>query len=102
MKNARLFGVLFIILGGSITILLSTMLDSLGGALRILYAGPLLMGMGLGMIILPGYQPTNEEWADKTKRWPLIWGNAPIVNKVLWIGLGIGAMALIHTGIIRF
>jgi hypothetical protein len=102
MKNARLFGLLFILMGGGLASLLCSMLDGLGGAMRILYAGPLLVGMGLGMLILPGYQPTDEEWADKKKRFPLIWGNAPILNKVVWIGLGVGAMALIHTGIIRF
>ena len=81
MKNGRLFGFLFMFLGMALTLLLMTMMNDAPGVFRILYAGPLLVGGGLGMMIMPGYQPTDEEWSDKTQRMPLIW-NAIRISKM--------------------
>ena len=99
MRNARIIGLGFLLMGLGISYLYLSSLNEIGSTLKILMAGPIITGLSLGMIILPGYNLTEEEWAVKENRVPLIMKNTKIGVKGFWMGMGILFLYLTEQGI---
>jgi hypothetical protein len=59
-------------IGLPLTWLYLSSLNEIGMTLKILIVGPFITGAALGMIILPGYTLTPEEWSVKTDRLKLV------------------------------
>jgi hypothetical protein len=53
VRNARLFGVLFLILGGVMTWFYISTLTEIGATFRILLASPFIVEASIDMILLP-------------------------------------------------
>ena len=66
---------------------------------RILIAGPFIVGASLGMIILPGYTLTPDEWKIKQQRLKLIFSNTSMLYKAIWVALGVVGIIIVKLGV---
>ncbi len=94
MKAGRLIGIIILILGVIANICLYTIFATSEYIPRVVVSGPALIIVGLAMIIFPGGNVTNQELKNKTKTMGIMWKNAPLLHKLMWIfALILGAVA---------
>ncbi|GAA4276101.1 hypothetical protein [Aquimarina mytili] len=99
MRNARLFGIIFLIIGVSISWFYLSTLNEIGTTLRILAIGPFIVGASIGMIIVPGYTLTPDEWKIKEQRLKLIMSKTKTTYKAIWVGLGVAGIIMARSGV---
>lgn len=101
MKNARLFGLILFPLGLFLTYQLIQIASHSDSLLKIFFAGPAVLGAGLGMLILPGKQLSDEEWSVKENRVRTL-TEAPNLHRIVWLALGVIALGatMAYTGFV--
>ena len=91
MKLGRFFGILAIFCGSIFSYIGYDMMQTTGSTLKLFFAAPVFVVIGVAMLFFPGGDITITESKTKTKD-PKVWMNeAPINHKIAWfIAGGIG------------
>ncbi|RZL62473.1 MAG: hypothetical protein EOO93_08645 [Pedobacter sp.] len=94
MQLGRLFGFLFLVIGGFIAAMMHVSLRDDGQTIEFLIAGPALALIGIAMLIFPGGNITAEESKTKQKEPSVVFKEAPASHKIAWVVAGIAGVVL--------
>lgn len=90
----KTIGIVLTILGLILSIILIIVLPDANSLAKILIAGPALVTIGIAMIIFPGGNITTAELNAQTKPSSVIWSDAPLLHKIVWIVAGALGIAI--------
>lgn len=89
LQFGRILGGLGFLLGTVLTLLAASMLQSAGLSFRGLLVGPVFMGVGVGLMLLPGAKFTPAEGRAGQRSIKDWWPQSPTVHKATWVVLGL-------------
>lgn len=87
-KAGTVLGIIFLVLGGTLSLILLSFVASASVLPKILIAGPSLACLGLGMMLFPGGGMTINDLNSTSKSAGDLWSEAPLSHRVAWVGFG--------------
>ncbi|NER15854.1 hypothetical protein [Spongiivirga citrea] len=95
-KAGRVIGIVLLVIGGALTGILIVLVTTAQSLPKLLVAGPSLVGLGIGMFFFPGTNCTYKEMnrLGSKKGLHLLWSDAPILHRIIWIIGGIIGLAV--------
>lgn len=85
MQLGRFFGIIFILIGGFLSAFAYKMLQDEGSTFKLFLAGPSLLLIGISFLFFSGGNITLAESKSHQKDPGVIFSEAPIMHKVIWI-----------------